>query len=97
MATAKNSIYLSKTLFFGTSTIFRKASIIIREKQSYQKNGLGIWWKRDEGTGIIGKPNRVLRHFMFGTYIFNKVAWFNFSYLGYTKIDIRLKLKDQGE
>jgi len=93
----KDSIYLSKTLFFGTSTVFRKASIVIREKRFFQKNGFGIWWKLETGIGIHGKSGRILRHFTFGANIFNKICWTELSYLGYTKEDSRIAMYDQGE
>lgn len=89
--------YFSKELLLGTLTPLRKIIFVGREKKFYQKNGLGIWWKLNTGIGIHGKPGRILRHFMFGANIFNKVCWIEISYLGYTKEDSKLAMYDQGE
>lgn len=79
---------------FGTRTIFRKLRFSIKNKRPYNKYALGVEWLLNNGVGIKGKPNRILRHFTITLKLYNKIAWMELSWLGYTKDTPRLQMND---
>ena len=92
----EDKIYMSKTLMKSKRRL-KKINFVCRNKKFYQHQALGFWWKKNEGVGIIGKPNRVLKYFMFGMNLVNVTLWVEFTWLGNTKKEPKIKFKDENK
>jgi hypothetical protein len=91
----ESKVYVSKTLI-KTKLRIKKVHFVCRQRESYDKQAVGIWWRPSTGVGVQGKPNRVLKYFMFGISFFNLRLWLDFTWLGKSKTDPKLKIKPDG-
>ena len=94
MRERESRIYSIKRIEFGKTTNLRKITFVCREKESYDKSGIGIWWKKSCGLGIIDEPNKRLKYFMFGITLFNIKIWLDFKWVGKAKKRQPLEIKD---
>lgn len=97
MARLKEGIvHVSNTILKRNKGRIRKVHFVFKGKDSYKKTGIGIWWSTNKGVGIIGKPDRQLKYFMFGMTLFNKLTWLEFTWLGKADGPQRIKMKESG-
>lgn len=78
----ESKVYICRGVYFPKGWKLRKVTFVFRQKESYDKNAIGIWWKGLKGTGIIGKPKHQFKFFMIGISLFNLRAWIDFKYIG---------------
>ena len=77
--------------------ISRRITFVCREREFYQKDGFGFWCKRSYGLGIIGKPTKQLKYFMFGFTFFDIQIWLDFKWVGNRKDKEVLEIKEDTE
>ena len=90
----ESRIFALKKLNFGTITNLRKMTFVCREKEFYEKDGFGFWWRRSYGLGIIGKPTKQLKYFMFGFTFFDIQLWLDIKWVGSRKPDTKIELEE---
>lgn len=78
----EDKVYVLKCFKVGKLTPLRSIDFVIRKKQWYEKYQLSIWWSKDIGIGIIGKPRKQIKYFMIGVTIINIQSWLNFKWIG---------------
>ncbi len=74
-------IYLCKDVKVKILNI-RNLLFVFRKRKYPQKQGIGIWWKKSIGVGIIGKPYKVLKYLMIGFNFINLTGWITFTWIG---------------
>ncbi len=90
-------VFVCKDLDTGKIGNLRRITFVCREREFYQKDGFGFWWKRSYGLGIIGKPTKQLKYFMFGFTFFDIQIWLDFKWVGNRKDKQVLEIKEDTE
>lgn len=78
----ESKLYLFKGINLGKATPLRRMIFVCREKESYDKNGIGIWWKKYMGLGISGKPDKGFKYLMVGLTLINLKVWVDITWVG---------------
>lgn len=79
---------------FKPIALFKSLTLVCREKQSYDKNSLSIWWKKSIGVGVMGKPNHEFKYFMLGVSIIHIKMWIEVCWIGKSDSPQPLQMKD---
>jgi hypothetical protein len=77
----EDKIYLIRHFEFKFLNL-REITLVVRKKKGYDHPGIGIWWKKRKGVGIVGKPFKVLKYLMIGFDFVNLKLWFDFKWIG---------------
>ncbi len=94
MSLIRGKVYFNKGVNLPKITPLRRVSFTFCSRDSWGRYSLAVWVKFYRGTGIIGKPSKVFKYLMFGVDLPLLNAFIEFIYVGNSKKDIRLKLKD---
>lgn len=90
----ESKVYTIKHINTGRLTNLRKITFVCRQKEFYDKNGIGIWWKQSYGVGIINQPNKQLKYFMIGITLIGIHCWLDFEWIGKCKERQPIEIKD---
>lgn len=74
-----------KKIMLGKRTRFRYILMVCREKEFYEKNRLGIWWKLNRGLGLVSNPKKEEKYFMLGVNIVHINMWIDVKWIGNRK------------
>lgn len=88
----KSRLFFLKT--FYPKFLFKKISLVCREKESYDPSIIGIWWRPSIGVGVMGKPKHEFKYLMVGLKFIHITMWIEFGWIGKSKIQQSLLMKD---
>ncbi len=90
----ESRVFGMKKIMLGKRTRFRYILMVCREKEFYQKQTIGIWWKLSKGLGLIENPKKQIKYFMFGISFFHILAWVDVKWIGKADKSYKLLIKD---
>lgn len=71
MEMEESKVYLLKDFNLGKATKLRRATVVCREREWYDKQSIGIWWKWRLGVGVMKQAYKQFKYFMFGISFIN--------------------------
>ncbi len=94
MSLIKGKVYFNKGVNLPKITPLRRVSFSVCGKGYADRYSLGVWVRPTIGVGIIGKPFKVFMYLMIGVDLIYFKAFVDFKYIGSSKHDMKIKLKD---
>lgn len=94
MSLIRGKVYFNKGVNLPKITLLRRVSFTVCSKGSWDRHSLAVWVRPTIGVGIIEKPNKIFKYLMVGVDLFSLKVFVEFTYVGSSKKDVRLKLED---